>query len=112
MLEWSTLLVLHRKKYIDKHLSIATFIRVSAQQRLLLFFSLLVVSLPELDGSDVGGDEDGAAQEGIEWRGEDGGDHRLDEQHGGVCRGRWSRSLFWIFTSLCDYELRGAGLLH
>lgn len=39
-------------------------------QRILFF--LLVVSLPELDGSDVGGDEDGAAQEGVEGGGEDG----------------------------------------
>lgn len=37
----------------------------------LFSHSLLVVSLPELDGADVGGDEDGAAQEGVERSGED-----------------------------------------
>lgn len=49
--------------------------------------SLLVVPLPELDGTDVGGDEDGAAQEGVEGSREDCGDDSLDKQHGGVWRG-------------------------
>lgn len=38
----------------------------------LYFFSLLVVSLPEFDRADVGGDEDGTAQEGVEGSGKDG----------------------------------------
>lgn len=46
--------------------------------------ALLVVSLPELDWTDVGGDEDGTAQEGVERRGEDGRYHSLDKQHGGI----------------------------
>ena len=39
--------------------------------RLVSERSLLVVSLPELDRSDVGGDEDGAAQERVERSRED-----------------------------------------
>ena len=32
----------------------------------------LVVALPELDGADVGRDEDGATEDGVEGRGKDG----------------------------------------
>ena len=45
---------------------------------------LLIIPLPELDGSDVGGDEDGAAQEGVEGGGEDGRHNGLHKQHGRV----------------------------
>lgn len=43
---------------------------------------LLVVSLPELDWPRVGGDEDGAAQEGSQRGVKDGGEQRLEQQHG------------------------------
>lgn len=42
-------------------------------------FSPLVVSLPELDGTDIGGDEDGTAQERVEGSGEDCRDNSLDK---------------------------------
>lgn len=56
-------------------------------------FCLLVVSLPELDRTDIGGDEDGAAQEGVEGSGEDCGHYSLDEQHSRVWRGLGQGSL-------------------
>lgn len=34
-------------------------------------FPVLVVSLPELDRTDIGGDEDGTAEERVEGSGED-----------------------------------------
>lgn len=43
---------------------------------------ILIVPLPELDGADVGGDEDGTAQERVERSGEDCGHYSLDKQHG------------------------------
>lgn len=43
---------------------------------------LLVVSLPELDWPWVGGNEDGTAQEGSQRGVEDGGEQRLEQQHG------------------------------
>ena len=47
----------------------------------------VVVPLPELDGTDVGADEDGGAQEGVEGGGEDAGEDGLQEQHGRVGHG-------------------------
>ena len=41
----------------------------------------LVVALPELDGADVGRDEDGATEDGVEGRGKDGRHEGLREQH-------------------------------
>lgn len=38
----------------------------------LYYVPLLVVSLPELDRANIGGDEDGTAQEGVEGSGKDG----------------------------------------
>lgn len=42
----------------------------------------LVVALPKLDGSRVGGYEDGAAQEGSQRSVENGGEQSLQQQHG------------------------------
>ena len=47
----------------------------------------VVVPLPELDWTDVGADEDGGAQEGVEGGGEDAGEDGLQEQHGRVGHG-------------------------
>lgn len=55
--------------------------------------SLLVVSFPELDGTDVGGDEDGTAQEGVEGSREDGRDYGLDKKHGRIWRNSGQGSL-------------------
>lgn len=60
------------------HISLCHFPRVGAKRL------LLVVPLPELDRPWVGGDKDGAAQEGAEWRVEEGGDESLQQQHGRV----------------------------
>lgn len=45
---------------------------------------LLVVSLPELDGSWIGGNENGAAQERSQWGVEDGGEQSLQQHHGRI----------------------------
>lgn len=68
-------------------------------------FSLLVISFPELDRADVGGDEDGTAQEGVEGSGEDCRHYSLDKQHGRVCRGLGQGSLEKIFTFHRIYSL-------
>ena len=47
----------------------------------------LVVSLPEFDRTGVGGDEDCATQNRVEWRGEEGREHSLNKQHGRI----WDR---------------------
>lgn len=60
------------------HISLCHFPRVGVKRL------LLVVPLPELDGPWVGGDEDGAAQEGAEGRVEEGGEESLKQQHGRV----------------------------
>lgn len=49
----------------------------------------VVVALPELDGAHVGGEENGAAKEGIQRRGEYGRDAGLQEQHGRVRHAKW-----------------------
>lgn len=46
----------------------------------------LVVPLPELDGANVGGNEDGTAQKRVEGSGEDRRHNGLNKQHGGVWR--------------------------
>lgn len=43
---------------------------------------LLVVSLPELNGPRIRGNEDGTAQEGGEWSVENCGEQSLEQQHG------------------------------
>lgn len=64
--------------------------------------SLLVVPLPELDGTDIRGDEDGTAQEGVEGCGEDCRHYSLDKQHGRVWRGSGQGSLEKnMYTLLC-----------
>ena len=44
--------------------------------------ALLVVSLPELNGPRIGGNEDGTSQEGSQWGVENGGEQSLEQQHG------------------------------
>ena len=44
----------------------------------------VVIPLPELDWSDVGADEDGGAEEGVERGREEAGDDRLQKEHGRV----------------------------
>lgn len=79
VLEWSTLLVLQTQK-IENHYFKKHFHKLDwNMQKYFQMFSLLVVSLPELDGTDIGGDEDGTAQEGVEGSGEDCRDNSLDK---------------------------------
>lgn len=44
----------------------------------------LVVSFPEFDGTNIGGDEDGAAQDGIQGSGKESGNNGLEEEHGRI----------------------------
>lgn len=85
VLEWSTLFVLENEKIetvqVWKHFDLREKIKY------VWLFLLLVVSFPEFHRTDVGSDEDGTAQEGVEWSGEDCRHDGLDKQHGGVWRG-------------------------
>lgn len=63
------------------HISPSLFPRVGGKRL------LLVVPLPELDGAGVGGDEDGAPQEGAEWGVEQSGEESLEQQHGRIWAG-------------------------
>lgn len=47
-----------------------------------LAHDILIVPFPKLDGPWIGGNEDGASQEGGKWGIKDSGEQSLEQQHG------------------------------
>lgn len=104
--EWSTLLVLQEngkeQHILEVQESVRVYLTLKCLKKQKQKNSSLVVSLPELDRTDIRSDENGAAQKGIEGGGEDCWHYSLDKQHGRVWWGLRSRS----FDNLLQEKLQ------